>query len=1027
MAKKTQEEEQLSSFADTKKSDTHKHHKMAGNVRRNMWLLIVTTILVIGSIFMFTPLQERIHQGLDLQGGLSVVLTAQSTDGGDVSNDDMNESRSIIESRVNALGASEASVQRQGNNQILVQIPGMSDTSEALRTIGRTGQLEFARLDSFTDSTIRQEIDSGQLTQSSTITDDFGNTFRTGEQTPITVQPGTYTPIITGANIRSVNVDRENGSGVHYAVNITLDDAGRQAFADASRDLVGDHGKIVIILDNQVQSAPAVQSVIDGGEVSITGNYTQQEANDLKTVLDSGALPVSFQVQSARTVGPTLGQGALQSGVLVAGIGLLLVMLYLLLFYRGLGFLTAGAMAVFAVMYLGLLALLSHFNQFSLSLAGIAGIVLTIGMAADSSILTLERFREEIRFGRSVRAASITGVRHGIMTSIDADLVTLVSALTLFFLGSSSVKGFGLTLALGIGCDIAMMLLFKAPTIRLLAPHSIAHHPGFWGIKDCETASEVYTELAHREDIPVERAVSYEAINSKENKLNATRRAGEAGAKAADAASNLKGRFIKHDIKFLKYRKFFLTLAACVVVVFCVVIGVRGINLGIEFVGGTSIEFDNTGSLTTDQLRQELDAQGQPNAVIQTVDNNGESGFIVRTSETDAADASALATQVSSDLNLADNSFQVSTIGPDWGTSIIHSMVLALAVSFLLIIIYIAIRFEYKMGITAIIALCHDIILVLGIYALLGRELTPNTVAALLTILGYSLYDTVVVFHRITDNLQHLHVKCTFMTMANHSMNQVFIRSINTTLTSIIPVAAMMIFGSQTLQDFAFAMTIGLISGAYSSIAIACPLYVLWKQREPKYKKLVKKYGNEVGVLELVKKTATAQANEEAAEKASAGVSTGTATQTPGAVSNLQEASANSTSKGKKGGSAHVEGAVLTNNGQLTVVVDAPKTGAQLAKEKRAKERKAQSRNKAAEKKKEDAKEEANTISAGVPGVRYVEGSQSAKEAEENKQQAKQKEAEEGSAKKQSSSKQSDQKSGYNGAKRLRRQHRNQK
>lgn len=970
MARKTKED-QLSSYASGGSGTKRSSRKMTGNVRRNMWLLIVTVVLVVGSIALFTPLQERIHQGLDLQGGLSVVLTAQSTDGGDVSNEDMNESRSIIESRVNALGASEATVQRQGNNQILVQIPGMSDTSQALRTIGRTGQLEFARLDSFTDPTIRQQIDSGQITQNSTITDEFGNRFQTGDPQPLTVQPGTYTPIITGANIQRVNVDRENGSGVHYEVNISLDDEGRQAFADASRDLVDSHGKIVIILDGAVQSAPAVQSVIDGGQVSITGNYTQQEANDLKTVLDSGALPVSFQVQSASTVGPTLGQGALQSGVLVAGIGLLLVMLYLLVFYRGLGLLTAAAMAVFAVLYLGLLALLSRFNLFSLSLAGVAGIVLTIGMAADSSILTLERFREEIRFGRSVRAASITGVRHGILTSIDADLVTLVSALTLFFIGTSSVKGFGLTLALGIACDIAMMLLFKAPTIRLLAPHSIAHHPGFWGIEDCETAGEVYTELAHREDIPVERAVSCEAINSKENKVNATRRAGEAGAKAADAASSLKGRFIKHDIKFLKYRKVFLTIAACVVVASCVLIGVRGLNLGIEFIGGTSIEFDNTGDLTTDQLRSELDAQGQPDAVIQTMENNGEDGFIVRTTETDAADASALAQAVSQDLGLGNNEFQVSTIGPDWGNSIIHSMVLALVVSFLLIIVYIAIRFEYKMGITAVVALCHDIILVLGVYALVGRELTPNTVAALLTILGYSLYDTVVVFHRIVDNMQHLNLKCTFMTMANHSMNQVFLRSINTTLTSIIPVAAMMIFGSPTLQDFAFAMTIGLVSGAYSSFAIACPLYVIWKQHEPKNKKLIKKYGNEVGVLELVKGSA----------KDSEGVTQGQTASKGAHAAAASNESSNRSSSAEKAEPSHphkaarVEGAVL-DHGQLTVVVDAPKAGAQIAKEKRAKQRKDAAKAQHAVEERKHAEDQEKTVSSGLPGVRYVEKSE---------------------------------------------------
>ena len=205
--------------------------------------------------------------------------------------------------------------------------------------------------------------------------------------------------------------------------------------------------------------------------MSITGNYSLDDAKSLQTVLESGSLPVSFEYAQSQVVGPTLGQDALCVGRTGGRVSaLLVVMLYLLFFYRGLGLITAAAMAIFAVLYLGILAALSAFGLFSLSLAGIAGIVLTIGMAADSSILTMERFREEIRMGRSVRAASITGVRHAIVTSVDADLVTLVSALSLFFLASASVKGFGLTLALGIVCDIVMMLLFKAPLIRLLAP-----------------------------------------------------------------------------------------------------------------------------------------------------------------------------------------------------------------------------------------------------------------------------------------------------------------------------------------------------------------------------------------------------------------------------------------------------------------------------------------------------------------------------------------------------------------------------
>lgn len=889
-------------------SKSKKRTHVSAHNRRNVWLLVLLTLLVVGSVFMFTPPQEKINQGLDIQGGLSVVLTANSTDGDDVSQEDMEISRDIIESRVNALGASEATVQIQGNDQILVQIPGISDTQEALDTIGRTGNLEFARLDSFTDETVREQIDSGNLTTSTTVTDDYGNTLPSEGGTSLTVEEGTYTPIVTGSNIQSVTVDKQSEGSPYYAVNITLDAEGTKAFAEASADLVDDHGKIVIILDGVVNSAPAVQSEITTGQVSITGNYTQDEAKALKTVLESGSLPVSFTYAQSQTVGPTLGQDALASGVLVALAGILLVMLYLLFFYRGLGMLTAAAIAVFAVLYLGLLATLSHFGLFSLSLSGVAGIVLTIGMAADSSILTLERFREEIRFGRSVRAASITGVRHGILTSIDADLVSLVTALSLFFLASSGVKGFGLTLALGIMCDIVMMLIFKAPLIRLLAPHSIAKHPGFWGVKDCQKAADVYKELADAEGETIETSVSFEAINSSDNEIYATRKGGDRGRVAAEAASKVKGRFIKHDINFLGFRKVFLGIAAVAMVLCIVVIGVRGLNLGIEFIGGTSITFTDTGSVTTDQMREAFADAGEADAVIQTTTSNGDAGFIVRTTNADAAASAGEAMQVANALGLSSSNFQVSTIGPDWGASVIQAMFFALIVSFVLIIAYIALRFrQYKMGVTAVVALIHDILLVVGIYALIGREVNPNVVAALLTILGYSLYDTVVVFHRISDNMEHSEVPCTFMTMANHSMNQVFIRSINTTLTSVIPVFAMLLFGSETLQDFAFAMVIGLFAGAYSSIAIACPLFAIWKSREEKNQNLIKKYGNEVGRFATSRGSLTyaaPAAEEKKAEAASVAVAEAPAKQEKAAAPAEQ------------------------------------KTGAQIAKEKRAAERK---------------------------------------------------------------------------------------
>lgn len=869
--------------AKQRKKDRERRIKQAGgggnSNRRNMWLLIVTTLLVIASVFMFMPPQDKINQGLDIQGGLSVVLTAQGTDGHEVTQEDMEKSRAIIESRVNALGASEATVQVQGTDQILVQIPGLSDTETALETIGKTGKLEFARADSFTDEADQTAIANGTYVQQGVITDDMGNQFPSGEMQYRSVS-GSYTPLITGENITRVTVDKESETSNYYAVNLTLDSEGTEAFAQATRELAPTNGQIVIVLDGQIQSAPAVQSEITGGQVAITGGYSLEEAQSLQTVLESGSLPVSFHYEQSQVVGPTLGQDALMSGLLVAILGLTLVILYLICFYRGLGLLTAAAMVVFAIFYLGLLATLSAFGLFSLSLAGIAGIVLTIGMAADSSILVLERFREEIRMGRSVRAASITGVRHGIETSIDADLVTLVSALTLFFLASASVKGFGMTLALGIMCDIVMMLLLKAPLIRLLAPKVIARHPGFWGIKDCEEAAPVYAELTETTLAPDEvlrpdKALGKGAKGAANAAANATAATDQPSTDIPKSYTHktldqLRGRFLRRDINFMGVRKILLSLSAALIVLSVAVVGIKGVQFGIEFVGGTSIAFHNTGDISIEDMRAACADAGEPEAVVQTTNADGSAGFLVRTTNTSPEDAATTANQIAGDLGISTDSFEVNTVGPDWGAGVIQSSAIAFAVSLLLIIAYIAIRFEYKMGIMAVVALLHDLIIVVGIYALVGREITPNMVAALLTILGYSLYDTVVVFHRINDNMKESSLKCTFMSMANHSINQVFIRTINTTLTSFVPVFGMLLFGGETLKDFAFAMAVGLIAGSYSSIAVATPLYAMWKSREPKNAKLIKKYGSDVQLFTFAS-TLPPASNEEAKAAVAAG------------------------------------------------------------------------------------------------------------------------------------------------------------
>jgi SecD/SecF fusion protein len=301
----------------------------------------------------------------------------------------------------------------------------------------------------------------------------------------------------------------------------------------------------------------------------------------------------------------------------------------------------------------------------------------------------------------------------------------------------------------------------------------------------------------------------------------------------------------RFNIDFMGARWVMLSVSAVLIVIsiLALVLPQFGLKFGVEFQGGTVVNVVNAGTVSLEQMRKAVADSGITNASVQTSVVNGKTGFIIRTEITSPTVASGDAAKVAAATKLPAGDFQVTTIGPGWGKNITNRALLALAVSLFAILLYVSLRFEYKMSVTAIVALVHDILITLGIYALFKFEVTPNTIAALLAILGYSLYDTIVVFHRIRENSTSL-AKQTFMSMANESINQVFVRSVNTTLASLIPVVVLLIFGGSTLKDYAFALTIGLLSGAYSSIGVAAPIYAMWKETEPKYAALAKKFAN---------------------------------------------------------------------------------------------------------------------------------------------------------------------------------------
>ncbi len=447
----------------SKKRRGAKKHRMPAEVRRYTGTLVVLLVILAVCAVGFWPLDQKITQGLDIQGGVSVTMTASKPDGSAVTQDDLASAVAVVSSRVNALGASEATVQSQGSDQVLIQIPGATDAQQVIDTVGTTGTLEFVDLNDIADQDALTRINNGA--------------------TGVVLEPGTYTAFMTGEQIQSVSIGQASTGSAYYAVNLRLNSEGTQAFAEVTSVLAPTNGRIAIVLDGVVQSAPAVQSAITDGQVAITGNYTLEEAQSFRTVLESGALPVTLEYSESSYVGPTLGQDSLAQGLVAVVVGFAVILAYLLFFYRGLGLITAGALVVFGIVYLGLCALLSSAGLFALSLPGLAGVVLTIGMAADSSILVLERFREELRGGTAVASAVVSGSRHGIGTAVDAGVVSLISAVGLFALTTGSVRGFALTLGMGVLCSFFTLLCFTSPALRLLGRKSIGAHPGFWGVR----------------------------------------------------------------------------------------------------------------------------------------------------------------------------------------------------------------------------------------------------------------------------------------------------------------------------------------------------------------------------------------------------------------------------------------------------------------------------------------------------------------------------------------------------------------
>jgi SecD/SecF fusion protein len=856
---------------------------------RRKYLLLMGLIVaaLAGSLLLAvpgSPVFKKPTLGLDLQGGLEVVLRAQPPKGQKVDAAGLTLSETIMRNRVDKLGVSEPDVRKQPPDQIVIQLAGVHDAEKAAALIGKTAQLEMYDIE--TDATgptaappgdptgapvpspslyglltavkdrakkgspnayylFKTSGKKGKLTHSlkegptPTLTEllrRYGGKVPKGFEvlgepagtqvlscaaqtgcigagrTGIKASPTYYylvkyrpagknpIPELTGSDLKKAAADfapaggpivtmQFSGHGGKVFEKITKQEAdrGSQLWSIGGRQ--GDPKNyaqhFAIVLDRQIESTPYIDfqqnpDGIAGGQAQIDlSGGTIQEAKDLALVLQTGSLPYKFTQIERTDVSSTLGKDSLRQAWIAALIGLAVVAVFLLLFYRFLGLVAVIGLGIYAA-FLYAALLLFHVT---LTLPGFAGLVLTIGVAADANIVIFERIKEEVRAGKSVRAAVGAGYGKGFHTILDANVVTAITALVLFAVATAGVKGFALVLLVGTLISLLTAVVATRAMLGLLA--------GFRWFGN---------------------------------------------AKLMGAGAQQHGKWLEFD--YMGKRKLWFALSGVIILVSAVSLGVKGLNLGIDFKGGSQITFVTPKAQDVSVVRSEFGKISHPGAVVQgrgSQDANGRfKSFQVR----DRALTDAQLSKLKDDLRgrLGVTAVNVNTVSASFGKQIAKDAILAIIVSLLLIVIYITIRFDLKFAIPVIVAMLHDVLITVGLYSIVGREVSTSTVAAVLTVLGFSIYDTIIIFDRVRENIP-LFRKAPFAQIVNVSLWETIRRSLATSFITLLPVVALLIFGGQTLKDFAFALIVGIISGAYSSIFIAAPLLTIMKEREPEYSK----------------------------------------------------------------------------------------------------------------------------------------------------------------------------------------------
>ena len=715
---------------------------------------LVLVVVALGCWFAF-PLQKRIALGLDLQGGMHLVLRVKTEAiPPEARNRDVTEiALEVIRSRIDQIGVREPIIQRQGQVHILVQLPGLTDRERALKLIGQTAQLKF-QLVSDSQRLLQQALD-GNVPAGMVLTED-------ADGSPLLLETEGS---LTGDILSDAWV--EAGELGLPQVNFRMTKEGSRAFGILTGANV--NRRLAIVLDEKVKSAPTIQSrITDQGQ--ITGRFTAQEAHDLAIVLRAGALPAPIEIEEERTVGPTLGKDSIRAGLLATGLGGALIVLFMVGYYWLAGVMAVVALALNVVLVLGGLG----YVQATLTLPGIAGLVLTLGMAVDANVLIYERIREELQAGRPLGVAIDAGYDKAFSAILDSNVTTVIAAVFLYWFGTGPIRGFATTLGIGI-----LVSMFTAIFVTRV-------------LFDLLLGAGVLTRL------PMLQLI------------RATR------------------------VDFIGKRRLCYGLSALVIAIGAGAFALRGQErYGLDFTGGLLQHYRVTEPVSAEALRQTLAKVGLGNATIQQFGPPTE--WLVRTADDTEVEIEETTSRVREALRsdydaLSPELVRVERVGPTVGVILQRKAWFAIAWSMVGILLYVAVRFRHMdFGAAGVIALIHDVVVAAGVLSLAGRQIDFTVVAALMTIAGFSINDTIVIYDRVRENLR-LHRKASLPELINLSVNQTLGRTLLTSLTVIFEVLALYGVGGEVLRDFSLCLLVGFVSGVYSTVYIASALVVTWRQ-----------------------------------------------------------------------------------------------------------------------------------------------------------------------------------------------------